>query len=81
MVGPGCLVANSVVTVLPNTTAPAARAQATQAASARGRCPRQMAELYSLGMSAVSITSFTPIGSPCSAPGAGRAARGSAVSR
>src|SRR6202022_4672345 len=37
---PGVKVANSVVTVLPRTTAPAARASATQEASASGRWPR-----------------------------------------
>jgi hypothetical protein len=74
-------VANSVVTVLPITTAPAARAQATAAASARGRCPAQIGEPYSLGMSAVSSTSFTPIGSPASAPGRAGAARTAAASK
>ena len=39
VVGPGGWVANSVLTVLPNTSAPAPRASATQAASAAGRCP------------------------------------------
>src|SRR5579883_1247033 len=68
-VGPGVRVANSVVTVLPTTAAPAARAQATAAASARGRQPRQIGEPYSLGISAVSSTSFTPIGRPCRGPG------------
>ena len=37
---PGVKVANSVVTVLPSTIAPAARASATQEASAAGRWPR-----------------------------------------
>ncbi len=37
---PGKKVANSVVTVLPMTTAPAARASATHAASAAGQWPR-----------------------------------------
>ena len=68
-VGPGLRVANSVVTVLPITTPPAARVHATAAASARGRQPRQIGEPYSLGMSAVSSTSFTPTGRPCSGPG------------
>ena len=75
-VGPGLRVANSVVTVLPITTAPAARAQATGAASARGCQPRQIGEPYSLGISAVSSTSFTPIGRPCSGPGRAPAALG-----
>ncbi len=43
-VGPGARTANSVVTVFPATTAPAALAQATQAASPRGRNPAQMGE-------------------------------------
>ena len=68
-VGPGLRVANSVVTVLPMTAAPAARAAATAAASARGRQPCQMGEPYSLGISAVSSTSFTPSGRPWSGPG------------
>ena len=38
-VAAGTMVANSVVTVLPRITAPAARAAATHAASAAGRCP------------------------------------------
>lgn len=38
-VGPGWILANSVVTVLPSTTAPALRISATQAASAEGWCP------------------------------------------
>ena len=36
---PGKKAANSVVTVLPSTTAPADRASATHDASAAGRCP------------------------------------------
>ena len=39
LVLPGCRLANSVVTVLPRRTPPAARVMATQAASARGRYP------------------------------------------
>ena len=38
-VAAGTMVANSVVTVLPRITAPAARAAATHAASAAGRWP------------------------------------------
>ena len=38
-VGPGVMLANSVATVLPSTQAPAARASATQAASAAGLWP------------------------------------------
>src|SRR5258707_12242655 len=44
--------ANSVVTVLPSTTAPAARASATQAASAAGRWVREIAETDPVGMAA-----------------------------
>ncbi len=69
MVGPGLRVANSVVTVLPMTTAPAARAQATGAESALGCQLVQIGEPYWLGMSAVSSTSLTPMGMPCSGPG------------
>ena len=43
-VAPGWRVANSVVTVLPITTAPAARAAATAAESPRGRCPAQIGD-------------------------------------
>ena len=39
VVGPGWTTANSVVTVLPSATAPAARSCATTPASARGRYP------------------------------------------
>jgi hypothetical protein len=46
IVGPGARVANSVVTVLPMITPPAARAQATGAESARGCQPAQMGEPY-----------------------------------
>jgi hypothetical protein len=41
-VGPGLRVANSVVTVLPTTTPPAARVHATGAESARGCQPVQI---------------------------------------
>src|SRR5580698_757421 len=68
-VGPGLRVANSVVTVLPIATPPDARAHATAAESARGRQPRQIGDPYSLGISAVSSTSFTPTGRPCNGPG------------
>src|ERR1700676_2853437 len=74
MVGPGLRVANSVVTVLPMTTAPASRAQATGAEAALGWWLAQMGEPYWLGMSAVSSTSFTPMGMPCSRPGLALAA-------
>src|SRR5690349_11039092 len=60
VVGPGWLPANSVVTVLPRTTAPAARARATAAESDLGRCPAQIGEPYAVGVPAVSSTSLTP---------------------
>ena len=64
----GLTQANSAVTVLPSTTAPAARNWATTAASARGRCPAKMADPYSLGWSAVSKMSFTPSVIPLRGP-------------
>src|ERR1035437_2467257 len=69
VVGPGVRVANSVVTVLPTTTAPAARAAATAAQSAFGRQSRQIGEPDWLGLSAVSRTPFTPPGPPGGRPG------------
>jgi hypothetical protein len=74
VVCPGLRVANSVVTVLPMMTAPAARAAATDAASPRGRCPFQVGDPYWVGMSAVSSTSLTPMGMPASGPCRARAA-------
>ena len=73
VVGPGWRVANSVVTVLPITTAPSLRANATQAASERGRQPSQIGELLPVGMPATLSTSFTPSGRPRSLPPAGAA--------
>src|SRR5436190_5119790 len=58
VVGPGVALANSVVAVLPTTTAPAFRARTTAAASARGRWLDQIGDPYSVGMSAVSKTSL-----------------------
>src|SRR5271163_542341 len=80
-VGPGFRVANSVVTVLPITTPPAPRVQATGAESAVGRHLAQIGEPYALGMSPVSRTSFTPTGMPCSLPGRETADRAAAASR
>lgn len=60
--------ASSVVTVLPRMTAPASRSRATHAASLSGRRPAKMGEPCSVGKSAVSKMSFTPIGTPCSGP-------------
>src|ERR687898_951930 len=53
----GNRLANSVVTVLPKSTPPAARLSATHAASAAGRLPLYMGVPYSVGKSAVSIMS------------------------
>jgi hypothetical protein len=61
-------VANSVVTVLPMTIAPAARSRLTTLASRDGVRPACKTEPFSVGMSAVSMMSFTPTGIPCSAP-------------
>src|SRR5438874_1402515 len=61
----GWLLANSVVTVLPRMTQPACLRSVTHAASAFGRWPRQIGELYSVGKSAVSMMSLMPKGTPC----------------
>ena len=58
-------VANSVVTVFPMIRPPARRVSAMLAASVRGRCPSWIGDPYSVGMSKVSYTSFTPTGKPC----------------
>src|SRR5262249_19612134 len=71
---PGSRVANSVVTVFPMITAPAARSMATTAASREGVRPAWSTEPFSVGMSAVSMMSFTPTGTPWSGP-IGRPAR------
>src|SRR5919198_590826 len=65
---PGLKYAHSVVTVLPMITAPAARRRATTAASVRGVRPLCSTVPFSVGMSAVSMMSFTPTGMPQSAP-------------
>ena len=65
---PGERVANSVVTVLPMITAPAARSLATTVASRDGVRPACSTEPFSVGMSAVSMMSLTPTGTPCSGP-------------
>ena len=67
---PGVKQANSVVTVLPSTTAPAARSRATIAASWSGRRPAWMTLPCSVGKSAVSTMSLTATGTPCSGPSA-----------
>ena len=65
---PGSKVANSVLTVLPRITAPAARNRATTVASRAGVRPACSTLPSSVGMSAVSMMSFTPTGMPCSGP-------------
>src|SRR5258707_1248308 len=60
----GSEAANSVVTVLPTMTAPAERNAETQAASLYECQPANSGEPIWVGMSAVSIMSFTPIGMP-----------------
>src|SRR5437867_10416684 len=65
---PGVRVANSVVTVLPMTTAPAARSSDTTDASRDGVRPAWSTEPFSVGISAVSMMSLRPTGTPCSAP-------------
>ena len=68
VVGPGWRLANSVVTVLPMITPLALRHSATQAASPNGTLPSKIGELWPVGMSCVSMMSFTPIGTPRSSP-------------
>ena len=65
---PGLKYANSVVTVLPTITAPAARNFETTVASLRGRRPASRGEPHSVGQSAVSMMSLTATGTPCSGP-------------
>ncbi len=65
---PGWRVANSVVTVLPMMTAPAPRSIATTLASRDGVRPAWSAEPFSVGMSAVSMMSLMPTGTPCKRP-------------
>ena len=72
-VAPAVMLASSVVTVLPITTAPASRHRATAAASTRGRWPAKIGEPHSVGRSRVSKMSFTPSGRPCKGPRSGPA--------
>jgi hypothetical protein len=65
---PAVRVANSVVTVLPMITAPAARSRSTTAASREGVRPACNTDPFSVGMSPVSMMSFSPTGTPCSSP-------------
>src|SRR4029453_6877927 len=55
---PGVRVANSVVTVLPMTIAPAARSSDTTEASRDGVRPACSTEPFSVGMSAVALVSL-----------------------
>ena len=61
---PGYDAANSVVTVLPTIIAPASRSAATAAQSRPPRQPLNNGEPCSVGRSAVSMMSLTPIGMP-----------------
>ena len=70
-VRPGCEKANSVVSVLPISSAPADRSRFTASASRVGRWSRYKHEPYAVGMSAVSNISLTPTGTPRSASGPG----------
>ena len=60
----GLVAANSVVTVLPTITAPAARSATTLAASRSERQPSKSGEPISVGKSAVSMMSLMPTGMP-----------------
>src|SRR5215470_2681816 len=65
--GDGSRYANSVVWVLPRTTAPASRSAATISASAvAGALPARDLLLASVVMPATSMLSLMPIGMPCS---------------
>src|SRR2546422_9327613 len=67
---PGARTANSVVTVLPMITAPAARSIATTLASRDGVRPAQSTDPFSVGISAVPLMPLIPTGPPCrGAPG------------
>src|SRR2546425_11441074 len=65
---PGARTANSVVTVLPMITAPAARSIATTLASRDGVRPAQSTDPFSVGISAVSMMSLMPTGTPWRGP-------------
>ena len=58
----------SVETVLPMMIAPAAFSFATITASSFGTRPESSGVPFSVGMCAVSIMSFKPIGIPCNGP-------------
>ena len=61
---PGVRNANSAVTVLPRTNAPACSSLSTTRAEAAGTSPRKIGEPRSVGMPRVGMMSFTPIGQP-----------------
>ena len=65
---PGVRVANSVVTVFPMTIAPASRNRTTTLASRDGVRPACSTDPFSVGMSPVSMMSFSPTGTPCKGP-------------
>jgi len=69
-VGPGWRLANSVVTVLPSRRPPAFRDKAMHDASRSGWRPRWIGVPHSVGMSALSMISLTPNGTPASGPDA-----------
>jgi hypothetical protein len=67
-VAPGVRNASSAVTVLPRMMAPPARNRETMVASVVGLRPLRIGVPHSVGMSNVSMMSFTPTGSPCNGP-------------
>ncbi|MCY1535037.1 hypothetical protein D9M68_704250 [compost metagenome] len=71
-VGPGVLKANSAVTVLPTGIAPAARNMPTLQASNAALPAVKAGAPKPVGISATSITSLMPMGTPASAPAAWR---------
>ena len=78
---PGARTANSVVTVLPMITAPAARSIATTLASRDGVRPAQSTDPFSVGISAVSMMSLMPTGTPCRGPTGCPESRSSSAAR
>src|SRR5580704_438187 len=73
--------ANSWVTVLPTTIAPASRSLRTTVASCVGTNPVSTREPASVGMSLVYRRSLTPTGMPCSGPFANPFTRDSSALR
>src|SRR5207244_3670195 len=78
---PGARTANSVVTVSPTITAPAARSIATTLASRDGVRPAQSTDPFSVGMSSVSMMSLRPTGTPCRGPTGCPESRSSSAAR